>query len=155
MLSSAYHRVARLIMNRSITEAWVATGSPLPAMMQRCTTWPISIPKHSIRQFLAPVQWFLLTQMVDEVGLLPESSMLSPTRTYAPVVKEVLDSYRPVIQVLCIAREEPSLKCSTSLITYTWLRITFFPFLLCLGLSKASRIHRGGNLQSFQHGAPI
>ncbi len=43
---------------------------------------------------------FKLTQMVDEVGITAGKLMLSPTRTYAPVVKEVLDSYRPVIHGL-------------------------------------------------------
>ena len=41
-----------------------------------------------------------LNQLVEEVGVTAGKLMLSPTRTYAPVVKEVLDNYRPVIHGL-------------------------------------------------------
>ncbi len=41
-----------------------------------------------------------LDQMIDEIGLTAGKMVLSPTRTYAPVIKEVLEYYRPVIHGL-------------------------------------------------------
>lgn len=41
-----------------------------------------------------------LTQMVDEVGVTAGKLVLSPTRTYAPIIKDVLDNYRPFIHGL-------------------------------------------------------
>lgn len=38
-----------------------------------------------------------LTDVIDEIGLTAGKMVLSPTRTYAPVIKEVLDNYRPVV----------------------------------------------------------
>lgn len=41
-----------------------------------------------------------LTQMVEDVGLTAGKLVLSPTRTYAPILKAILDNYRPVIHGL-------------------------------------------------------
>ena len=38
-----------------------------------------------------------LTEMIDEVGLDAGQLVLSPTRTYAPVIKKLLDALRPEI----------------------------------------------------------
>ncbi|HCX99046.1 MAG TPA: phosphoribosylformylglycinamidine cyclo-ligase, partial [Bacteroidales bacterium] len=38
-----------------------------------------------------------LTDTIDEVGVTAGKLVLSPTRTYAPVLKEVLSNYRSVI----------------------------------------------------------
>ncbi|QKG80642.1 AIR synthase related protein [Tenuifilum thalassicum] len=38
-----------------------------------------------------------LDEVVEDTGLTAGKLVLSPTRTYAPVIKEVLDNYRPVI----------------------------------------------------------
>jgi phosphoribosylformylglycinamidine cyclo-ligase len=38
-----------------------------------------------------------LDQIVEETGLTAGKLVLSPTRTYAPIIKPVLDNYRPVI----------------------------------------------------------
>lgn len=40
---------------------------------------------------------YKLTDTIDEIGLTAGKMVLSPTRTYAPVVKEILENYRPVI----------------------------------------------------------
>ena len=40
---------------------------------------------------------YRLTDMVSEVGVTAGKLVLSPTRTYAPIIKEVLANYRPVI----------------------------------------------------------
>ena len=40
---------------------------------------------------------YKLTDMVPEVGVTAGKLVLSPTRTYAPIIKEVLANYRPVI----------------------------------------------------------
>lgn len=40
---------------------------------------------------------YSLLDPVDEVGLTAGKLVLSPTRTYAPVIKEILNNYRPVI----------------------------------------------------------
>mgnify|MGYP000313860248 CR=1 FL=1 len=40
---------------------------------------------------------YKLTDMVEELGITAGKMVLSPTRTYAPVVKEILTHYRPVI----------------------------------------------------------
>jgi len=41
-----------------------------------------------------------LTDQIDEIGLTAGKMVLSPTRTYAPVIREVLENYRPVIHGL-------------------------------------------------------
>jgi len=38
-----------------------------------------------------------LDQIIEETGLTAGKLVLSPTRTYAPIIKTVLDTYRPVI----------------------------------------------------------
>lgn len=38
-----------------------------------------------------------LTDNIEELGITAGKMVLSPTRTYAPIIKEVLDNYRPVI----------------------------------------------------------
>ena len=38
--------------------------------------------------------------MIDEVGVTAGKMVLSPTRTYAPIIKDVLSNYRPVIHGL-------------------------------------------------------
>lgn len=43
---------------------------------------------------------YRLEQLVEEVGMTAGKMILSPTRTYAPVVKEMLNHYRPVIHGL-------------------------------------------------------
>lgn len=43
---------------------------------------------------------YRLSQMVDEVGVTAGKLVLSPTRTYAPIIKDVLEHYRPVIHGL-------------------------------------------------------
>jgi len=43
---------------------------------------------------------YKLDELINEVGLTAGKMVLSPTRTYAPVVKEILDYYRPVIHGL-------------------------------------------------------
>lgn len=43
---------------------------------------------------------YRLSQMVDEVGVTAGKLVLSPTRTYAPIIKDVLENYRPVIHGL-------------------------------------------------------
>jgi phosphoribosylformylglycinamidine cyclo-ligase len=40
---------------------------------------------------------YQLTQMLDELGTDAGKLLLSPTRTYAPLIKRVLDKYRPQI----------------------------------------------------------
>ena len=40
---------------------------------------------------------YKLTDTIEEIGLTAGKMVLSPTRTYAPIVKEVLANYRPVI----------------------------------------------------------
>lgn len=40
---------------------------------------------------------YKLTDMVEELGMTAGKMVLSPTRTYAPVIKEILTHYRPVI----------------------------------------------------------
>lgn len=40
---------------------------------------------------------YKLTDHIDEVGVTAGKLVLSPTRTYAPIIKEVLANYRPVI----------------------------------------------------------
>ncbi|MFP4555686.1 MAG: AIR synthase related protein [Bacteroidales bacterium] len=40
---------------------------------------------------------FNLTDTVDELGITAGKMVLSPTRTYAPIIQEVLKHYRPVI----------------------------------------------------------
>jgi phosphoribosylformylglycinamidine cyclo-ligase len=40
---------------------------------------------------------YKLTDEIKEIGLTAGKMVLSPTRTYAPVIKEVLANYRPVI----------------------------------------------------------
>lgn len=41
-----------------------------------------------------------LTDQIKELGLTAGKMVLSPTRTYAPVIREVLENYRPVIHGL-------------------------------------------------------
>jgi phosphoribosylformylglycinamidine cyclo-ligase len=41
-----------------------------------------------------------LTDVIDEVGVTAGKLVLSPTRTYAPIIKEVLANYRPIIHGL-------------------------------------------------------
>jgi len=41
-----------------------------------------------------------LTDQIDEIGLTAGKMVLSPTRTYAPVIRDVLENYRPVIHGL-------------------------------------------------------
>jgi phosphoribosylformylglycinamidine cyclo-ligase len=43
---------------------------------------------------------YKLTDMIDEVGVTAGKLVLSPTRTYAPIIKEVLANYRPVVHGL-------------------------------------------------------
>ncbi len=40
---------------------------------------------------------YKLTDMIEEVGVTAGKLVLSPTRTYAPIIKEILANYRPVI----------------------------------------------------------
>jgi phosphoribosylformylglycinamidine cyclo-ligase len=40
---------------------------------------------------------YKLTDIIDEIGLTAGKMVLSPTRTYAPIIREVLANYRPVI----------------------------------------------------------
>jgi phosphoribosylformylglycinamidine cyclo-ligase len=40
---------------------------------------------------------YRLTDLIEEIGMTAGKMVLSPTRTYAPVIKEVLTHYRPVI----------------------------------------------------------
>ncbi len=40
---------------------------------------------------------YRLTDSVEEIGITAGKMVLSPTRTYAPVIKEILNHYRPVI----------------------------------------------------------
>ncbi|MHC1705675.1 MAG: AIR synthase related protein [Tenuifilaceae bacterium] len=41
-----------------------------------------------------------LTDKIEEIGLTAGKMVLSPTRTYAPIIREVLENYRPVIHGL-------------------------------------------------------
>lgn len=43
---------------------------------------------------------YRLNQTIDEVGVTAGKMVLSPTRTYAPIIKDVLDNYRPIIHGL-------------------------------------------------------
>jgi phosphoribosylformylglycinamidine cyclo-ligase len=43
---------------------------------------------------------YKLTDLIDEVGVTAGKLVLSPTRTYAPIIKEVLANYRPFIHGL-------------------------------------------------------
>lgn len=43
---------------------------------------------------------YKLTDPIEEIGLTAGKMVLSPTRTYAPVIREVLENYRPVIHGL-------------------------------------------------------
>lgn len=43
---------------------------------------------------------YRLDQIIDEVGVTSGKMLLSPTRTYAPIIKDVLDNYRPIIHGL-------------------------------------------------------
>jgi phosphoribosylformylglycinamidine cyclo-ligase len=50
-----------------------------------------------IPQSLVYTGKYKLTSMIDEIGVNAGKMVLSPTRTYAPVIKEVLEHYRPHI----------------------------------------------------------
>lgn len=52
---------------------------------------------HQIDENLVYSGSYKLTDIIDEVGVTAGKLVLSPTRTYAPIVKEVLANYRPVI----------------------------------------------------------
>lgn len=43
---------------------------------------------------------YRLTDMIDEIGLTAGKMVLSPTRTYAPIIREVLENYHPAIHGL-------------------------------------------------------
>lgn len=43
---------------------------------------------------------FRLTDMIDEIGITAGKMVLSPTRTYAPIIREVLENYHPAIHGL-------------------------------------------------------
>lgn len=43
---------------------------------------------------------YLLTDKIDEIGMTAGKMVLSPTRTYAPIIHEVLENYHPVIHGL-------------------------------------------------------
>ena len=43
---------------------------------------------------------YLLTDTIDEIGMTAGKMVLSPTRTYAPIIHEVLTNYHPVIHGL-------------------------------------------------------
>ncbi len=52
---------------------------------------------HSIDKNLVYSGSYKLTDKIEEIGLTAGKMVLSPTRTYAPIIKEVLANYRPVI----------------------------------------------------------
>lgn len=52
---------------------------------------------HQVDENLVYSGSYKLTDIIDEVGVTAGKLVLSPTRTYAPIVKEVLANYRPVI----------------------------------------------------------
>lgn len=43
---------------------------------------------------------YKLTDQIDEIGMTAGKMVLSPTRTYAPIIREVLENYHPVIHGL-------------------------------------------------------
>ncbi len=43
---------------------------------------------------------FRLTDMIEEIGITAGKMVLSPTRTYAPIISEVLENYHPAIHGL-------------------------------------------------------
>jgi phosphoribosylformylglycinamidine cyclo-ligase len=43
---------------------------------------------------------YQLTDQIEEIGLTAGKMVLSPTRTYAPVIREVIENYHPVIHGL-------------------------------------------------------
>ncbi len=43
---------------------------------------------------------YRLTDMIDEIGVTAGKMVLSPTRTYAPIIREVLENYHPAIHGL-------------------------------------------------------
>ncbi len=43
---------------------------------------------------------YKLTDIIPEIGITAGKMVLSPTRTYAPVIREILNNYRPVIHGL-------------------------------------------------------
>lgn len=43
---------------------------------------------------------YKLTDQIDEIGLTAGKMVLSPTRTYAPIIRDVLENYLPVIHGL-------------------------------------------------------
>ncbi len=43
---------------------------------------------------------YRLTDKIDEIGMTAGKMVLSPTRTYAPIIREVLENYHPVIHGL-------------------------------------------------------
>ncbi|RPH32996.1 MAG: phosphoribosylformylglycinamidine cyclo-ligase [Bacteroidales bacterium] len=43
---------------------------------------------------------YRLTDQIDEIGMTAGKMVLSPTRTYAPIIREVLEHYHPVIHGL-------------------------------------------------------
>jgi phosphoribosylformylglycinamidine cyclo-ligase len=43
---------------------------------------------------------YRLTDMIEEIGITAGKMVLSPTRTYAPIIREVLENYHPAIHGL-------------------------------------------------------
>ena len=54
----------------------------------------------SVPQNLVYSGKYNLTDKIKEIGITVGKMVLSPTRTYAPIIKEVLENYRPVIHGL-------------------------------------------------------
>lgn len=43
---------------------------------------------------------YRLTDLIEEIGMTAGKMVLSPTRTYAPIIREVLENYHPVVHGL-------------------------------------------------------
>ena len=82
------------------TEAWAATDSPVPATTcsqnYLAEKYPESYDK-AVPEELVYSGNLKLTDAVEGSPLDAGKLVLSPTRTYAPVVKKLLDALRPEI----------------------------------------------------------
>lgn len=84
-----------------------------------------------------------LTDMIEELGIDAGKLVLSPTRTYAPVIKVLLDKLRPAIHGMVHCSGGAQTKVMHFVENKRITKITYFLFLHCSGLFR-NRVKRTG-----------